>query len=68
MLNIAQSNCASLAEVDKHLGWGPRRLNPAVEYLKEHGLIHASPTMGCAPYAYPNAIVGHRTRRFAQGG
>jgi hypothetical protein len=55
----------SLAEADKLLSWGPRRLNPAAYFLSLRG--HAQPLeqLFCHPYAYGGLIISARTRRFA---
>jgi hypothetical protein len=66
MINVARSDCVQLDEVDKHLGWGPRRINPAADYLAAYGYVNPSRSAGSAPYAYANALLSHRTRRFAQ--
>jgi hypothetical protein len=56
---------AELAEADRALGWGPRRLNPAAEYLSLNGIVRPVQEMGSAPYAFSSAALSHRTRRFA---
>ena len=56
---------AELAEADRILGWGPRRLNPAAAYLSRNGIVRPLQEMGSAPYAFSAAAVSHRTRRFA---
>jgi hypothetical protein len=66
MVNLARHDGVTLADVDKHLGWGPRRLNPAAEYLASYNYVNASRSMGSAPYSYNHALLSHRTRRFAQ--
>jgi hypothetical protein len=66
MLNLSRSGGVSLAEVDQHLGWGPRRLNPAADYLEVQGLVSASSSTGSRPYTYAHAIVGFRTQSFVQ--
>jgi hypothetical protein len=66
MINVARSDCVNLDEVDKHLAWGPRRLNPAADYLAAHGYVNPSRSVGSAPYTYANALLSHRTRRLAQ--
>lgn len=55
----------SLAEADKVLSWGPRRLNPAAYFLSLRG--HAQPlkTLGSAPYVYAGLIITAKTRRVA---
>lgn len=58
---------ANLAQVDQALGWGPRRINPAAEYLSQQGIIRPLNEMGSAPYAFSSAAISFRTRRFAEG-
>jgi hypothetical protein len=66
MLNNAGSRgYANIPEVDEQLKWGPRRLNPAAEYLDERGYIRALRTHGGAPYTFTTAAVDFKTRRFA---
>ena len=67
MVNAAaKTGYANLSDVDALLGWGPRRLNPAAEYLALHGYIRPLNTMGSKPYVFSSAAVDHRTRRFAE--
>lgn len=54
----------SLSEIDKALSWGPRRINPAADYLALHGYVNPSKASG-HPYSYPHFIVTPRTKRFA---
>lgn len=68
MVNLAKDGGIALADVDQHLGWGPRRLNPAADYLRLHRYVQALESMGSLPYTYSYAFVNHRTRRFATGG
>lgn len=68
MVNRARDGVAALADVDKHLGWGPRRLNPAADFLRVYGMVRASDEAGSSPYTYSYAFVDHRTRRFALAG
>lgn len=53
--------------VADRLGWEPRRLNPALTYLREHGYIEAESSLGSAPFFYDFLIPNVRTRRFAKG-
>jgi len=68
LLNLCKSDSTSiaLAEADEHLGWGPRRLNPAADYLALQNRVQAVAKMGSKPYTYTSAFVNHRTRRFVQ--
>jgi hypothetical protein len=65
MVNTATNGYAQLAVLDGQLGWGPRRLNPAAEYLDAHGYIRALRSHGCKPYVFSSAAVDFKTRRFA---
>lgn len=55
-------------EIAERYGWKPRRLNPALSYLVEQGLIEDIQEMGTHPYALgtiiPNAA---QLRRFVKG-
>jgi len=67
MINDAAGGShASIPRVAQGLGWPPRRLNPAADYLAERGYIRALRTMGSAPYVFTNAAVDFKTRRFAE--
>jgi hypothetical protein len=59
---------AGLADMDRHLGWGPRRINPAADYLSAHGYVERSKSFGSLPYTYIHAFLTHRTRRFVESG
>ncbi len=66
MINIGDGH-VSLAQVDQMLNWGPRRLNPAAEYLASNSLVRPAHSRGSLPYVYSSAAVTNRTRRFAEG-
>ena len=55
----------SLSEADQMLGWGPRRFNPAAQYLDLHNVVSGLAAIGCEPYAFQYLQVTPRTRRFA---
>jgi len=57
-----------LADLDRTLGWGARRLNPAANYLALNGIIRPFHEMGSHPYTFSSAAITHRTRRFAESG
>ena len=67
MMN-AGADGVSLAEMDKALGWGPRRLNPAACYLSLNDYAKASQVCGSHPYAFEHMFITPRTRRFAKEG
>jgi len=54
---------ASPAEIDKIYGWGPRRLNPALTYLKDRDLASIHSTMGSQYLTY-RVLGTDSTRRF----
>lgn len=56
---------ANLSELDKHLSWGPRRINPAVAYLQLKEYVQASKTLGAHPYIVSWIRATEKTRRFA---
>jgi hypothetical protein len=66
MVNISKNDYAQLSEADAQLGWGPRRLNPAAEYLDDHGYIRALRSHGGQPYTFSTAAIDFKTRRFAE--
>lgn len=55
----------SLAEVDKILLWGPRRLNPAADFLAIHNYVQPWKSLGSLPYTYGGLFVTPKTQRFA---
>ena len=55
------------AEVAERYGWEPRRLNPALSYLLERGLIHDLRSLNAAPYAVAEIAGNDQTRRFVKG-
>jgi hypothetical protein len=66
LVDMGDDRGADLATLDKALGWGPRRLNPAAHYLATNGYADHIEVMGTHPYVYAALIVTARTRRFAQ--
>jgi hypothetical protein len=54
---------AAPAEIDKTYGWGLRRLNPALTYLKDRDLASIHGTMGSEYLTY-RVLGGDNTRRF----
>jgi len=67
MVKLAPDGVATLLNIDQYLGWGPRRINPAADYLALYGYIKPSAEAGSAPYTFAHALIDHRTRRFAEG-
>lgn len=63
-VNTGKEN-ASLAEMDKLLSWGPRRLNPAADFLIFYDYVQSFNTRGSAPYITHGFRVTLKTRRFA---
>jgi hypothetical protein len=63
LMNGADSNVRAIAEKN---GWLPRRMNPAVAYLVDRGLVESSDQLGTAPWC--TAWIGktHATRRWVQ--
>jgi hypothetical protein len=57
---------AALADMDRQLGWGPRRINPAADYLSAYGYVERSKSFGSLPYTFSHAFLTHRTRRFVE--
>ena len=51
--------------LDRQVGWGPRRMNPAIEYLVSEGVIDHS-NSGDPDYQYYSLSANVRTRRFLQ--
>ena len=61
----AGTESVSLEDLDRQLGWGPRRLNPAADYLRLNGVVRNTAGARPAYYSYAIAIVTPRTREFA---
>jgi hypothetical protein len=55
----------SMAEADQLLGWGPRRINPAAQYLHENGQANCLGSPNSDPYAFVHILVTPKTRRYA---
>ena len=53
-------------EVAKRYDWKPRRLNPAISYLFEQGLIDDLRIMNTSPYAVSGISGNDQTRRFVK--
>jgi hypothetical protein len=51
----ARRRTVPLRAMDEILKWGPRRLNPAAEWLALMGYVRALRAGGCAPYTYMDA-------------
>lgn len=66
LAKLGSDSQAALATLDQTLGWGPRRLNPAAQFLTANGYAEPIEVMGTHPYAYAALVVTARTRRLAQ--
>jgi len=55
----------SAQHLDEHFGWGPRRMNPALNYLASKDLVLASRT-GHPQYSHASIHRNPRTRRFVR--
>jgi len=68
MINLSRGGdgVVSLERLDAHLGWGPRRLNPAADFLRNNGHVGAIESVPCAPYSYSDAVVTHDTHSFVE--
>lgn len=55
-------------DVAQALGWEPRRMNPACEYLYALGKVNGRKHMGSAPFTYGQLIPTDATRRLARDG
>ena len=53
-------------EVAERYDWKPRRLNPAISYLFEQGLIHDLRITNTSPYAVAGIVGNDQTRRFVK--
>ena len=53
-------------EVAERYDWKPRRLNPAISYLLEQGLIHDLRITNPSPYAVAGISGNDQTRRFVK--
>jgi len=61
----AGGDVVTLADIDQRLGWGPRRFNPAADYLKVNGHVNALDARSARPYSYMWAGITPATRQFA---
>lgn len=53
------------SEIDARLSWGPRRLNPAIDYLVLNEIVKPSEACGAHPYTVMSLFGSARTKRFA---
>ena len=54
------------ADIAKHFGWEPRRLNPALAFLAKRGLVRDLRTMGNEPWLIATMHKTDETRRFVK--
>lgn len=59
-------NDGMVPKIAEAYGWAPRRMNPAVNFLIEHGLVESSGKMGTHPWCRFWIRNTHRTRRFVR--
>ncbi|MEW6144155.1 MAG: toll/interleukin-1 receptor domain-containing protein [Thermodesulfobacteriota bacterium] len=62
LVNTGHSSI-NIKQVDDILGWGPRRINPALYILDLKGVINTSKTLD-STYAFPAVIITPRTKLF----
>ncbi len=55
-----------VSEMAQKYNWEPQRMNPAVNYLVDKGLVLASPERGAAPWCCNWIQKNNRTRRFVR--
>lgn len=58
---------AGSAELSVQLGWSPRRLNPAADFLADGDFAKSAGQVSGVPYAHNTLFCTPRTRRFAAG-
>jgi hypothetical protein len=63
---INEGDDSGVPQIAEKLGWAPRRMNPAVNYLIERDLIESSKSLGTHPWCTPWISKSHRTRRFVR--
>ena len=61
-----QENVVDIKDLNNVLQWGPRRMNPAITYLVENGIVDSSDTLNPGPYKYNWIMVTAKTRRYAK--
>jgi hypothetical protein len=54
------------AQIDTRLGWGPRRLNPAIAYLEDRNLVRVLHAMDGSHYVCHHLAKTDATRRFVK--
>lgn len=54
-------------EVARRFGWEPRRMNPALAFLNERGLVKALPSRDTGPWLLSIFLKTDATRRFVKG-
>jgi len=55
------------AEIAERYDWEPRRLNPAISYLRGRGLIRNLRSVKARPYVLGTIACNDKTRRFVKG-
>lgn len=66
VLSESKAEALDMAEIDKHLGIGPRRLNPASVLLENNDIVKGIRVNGTRPYEFQCLYSTPRTRRFAK--
>lgn len=59
---------SSVAEIASRLGWEPRRINPAVDFLRAHGHVTNINELGAYPYTCKAIFLQVSGRRFYRSG
>lgn len=66
LVNVGLDRSVDVEMLMRTLGWPPRRMNPALTYLVEHGYAKGTRTMGSHPFVYRSIFSSPSTSRFAK--
>jgi hypothetical protein len=61
---VASDEQTSAALIAERTGLEPARINRAVDYLDDYGVIQVTKTLGTAPFGFHSVRSTHQTRRF----
>lgn len=65
-IDLINNKDENVENIGNRLGWPPRRLNPAVNYLINNKIVETSRVLGVHPYTTLCIYGDHNTRRFVK--